>query len=162
MIENIAEEVLGTQSKSGYSHLHWLFEFTRALGAPDEVITEATPNVDAVACESFLYNLALQRPWYEVPFGGILAIENQIPPAYIRVVDGFKTHYADILAARRLRVPHHPHHGRRGARWPCGRVRRAVPRHRREAPRGTGRLPRRRRADTPLLGQPLRVHLVVT
>ena len=26
-----------------------------ALGAPDEVITEATPNVDAVASESFLY-----------------------------------------------------------------------------------------------------------
>ncbi|HEY8093353.1 MAG TPA: iron-containing redox enzyme family protein, partial [Acidimicrobiales bacterium] len=82
VIENIAEEVLGTQSKSGQSHLHWLFHFTRALGAPDEVITQATPNVDAVASESFLYNLALNRPWYEVQFGGVLGIENQIPPAY--------------------------------------------------------------------------------
>ena len=43
VIENMAEEVLGTQSKSGLSHLHWLFEFTRALGAPDEVITGASP-----------------------------------------------------------------------------------------------------------------------
>ena len=58
VIENLAEEVLGTQSKTGLSHLHWLFHFTRALGAPDEVITQATPNVDAVASESFLYNLA--------------------------------------------------------------------------------------------------------
>ena len=39
VIENIAEEVLGTQSKTGHSHIHWLFEFTRALGAPDEAIT---------------------------------------------------------------------------------------------------------------------------
>jgi pyrroloquinoline quinone (PQQ) biosynthesis protein C len=98
VIENVAEEVLGTQSKSGHSHLHWLFEFTRALGAPDEVITEATPNVDAMACSSFLYNLAFHRPWYEVQFGGVLGIENQIPPAYTRVVEGFKTHYADVLA----------------------------------------------------------------
>ena len=49
VIENLAEEVLGTQSKTGLSHLHWLFEFTRALGAPDEVITHATPNVEAIA-----------------------------------------------------------------------------------------------------------------
>jgi pyrroloquinoline quinone (PQQ) biosynthesis protein C len=98
VIENIAEEVLGTTSKSGFSHLHWLFQFTRALGAPDEVITGATPNVDAVACESFLFNLAHQRPWYEVTFGGILGIENQIPAAYVRVVDGFKQHYTDVLA----------------------------------------------------------------
>ena len=46
--------------------------------APDEVITEATPNVDAMACSSFLYNLAFHRPWYEVQFGGVLGIENQI------------------------------------------------------------------------------------
>jgi pyrroloquinoline quinone (PQQ) biosynthesis protein C len=98
VIENISEEVLGTMSKSGHSHLHWLFEFTRALGAPDEVITRATPNVDAVASESFLYNLALHRPWYEVTFGGVLAIENQIPGAYTRVVEGFKAHYGDVLA----------------------------------------------------------------
>ena len=83
VIDNLAEEVLGTTSKSGFGHLHWLFEFTRALGAPDEVITEATPNIDAMACSSFLYRLAHQRPWYELTFGGILAIENQIPPAYI-------------------------------------------------------------------------------
>src|SRR4249919_4265549 len=82
VIDNLAEEVLGTMSKSGHSHLHWLFEFTRALGAPDEVITEASPNVDAVACESFLYNMAFHRPWYEVQFGGVLGIENQIPDAY--------------------------------------------------------------------------------
>jgi pyrroloquinoline quinone (PQQ) biosynthesis protein C len=97
VIENIAEEVLGTVSKSGYGHLHWLFEFTRALGAPDAVIADATPNVDAVASESFLFNLAHQRPWYEVTFGGILAIENQIPPAYIRMVEGFRTHYTEML-----------------------------------------------------------------
>jgi pyrroloquinoline quinone (PQQ) biosynthesis protein C len=97
VIENLAEEVLGTMSKSGHSHLHWLFEFTRALGAPDEVITQATPNVDAVASESFLYNLGLHRPWYEFTFGGVLAIENQIPGAYTRVVEGFKAHYGDVL-----------------------------------------------------------------
>lgn len=97
VIENIAEEVLGTTSKSGYGHLHWLFEFTRSLGAPDEVITKASPNTDAIACESFLYNLAGQRPWYELTFGGILAIENQIPPAYIRMVQGFKEHYGAVL-----------------------------------------------------------------
>jgi pyrroloquinoline quinone (PQQ) biosynthesis protein C len=89
--------VLGTTSKSGHGHLHWLFHFTRALGAPDEVITGATPNVDAVASESFLYNLALHRPWYEVTFGGVLAIENQIPGAYTRVVEGFKAHYGHLL-----------------------------------------------------------------
>jgi pyrroloquinoline quinone (PQQ) biosynthesis protein C len=99
VIENIAEEVLGTASKSGKSHLYWLFHFTRALGAPDEVITEATPNVDAMASESFLANLAHQRPWHEMMFGGILGIENQIPAAYTRVVDGFQRHYADILQA---------------------------------------------------------------
>ena len=98
VIENLAEEVLGTQSKTGLSHLHWLFEFTRALGAPDEVITHATPNVEAIASESFLFNLANQRPWYELTFGGILGIENQIPPAYIRAVEGFKTHYGDVLS----------------------------------------------------------------
>ena len=97
VIENVSEEVLGTQSKSGHSHLHWLFEFTRALGAPDQVILEATPNIDAVACESFLYNVAFHRPWYEVQFGGVLGIENQIPQAYTRVVEGFRTHYRDVL-----------------------------------------------------------------
>ena len=35
IIDNLAEEVLGTTSKSGFGHLHWLFEFTRALGARD-------------------------------------------------------------------------------------------------------------------------------
>jgi len=97
VIENIAEEVLGTTSKSGFGHLHWLFQFTRALGAPDEVIARATPNADAIASESFLYNLAQQRPWYELTFGGILGIENQIPPAYIRMVQGFKEHYTHLL-----------------------------------------------------------------
>jgi len=77
--------------------IHWLFEFTRALGAPDEVITEATPNVAAVLSESFLYNLAHQRPWYEFQFGASLGIENQIPPAYIRAVEGFKHHYGHML-----------------------------------------------------------------
>jgi pyrroloquinoline quinone (PQQ) biosynthesis protein C len=79
------------------SHLYWLFHFTRSLGAPDEVITDATPNVDAVANESFLANLAHQRPWHEMMFGGILGIENQIPEAYTRVVDGFQRNYAEIL-----------------------------------------------------------------
>ena len=97
VIENIAEEVLGTTSKSGFGHLHWLFQFTRALGAPDDVIAKASPNTDAIASESFLYNLAQQRPWYELTFGGILGIENQIPPAYIRMVRGFKEHYTHLL-----------------------------------------------------------------
>ena len=35
-------------------------------------------------------NLAHQRPWHEMMFGGILGIENQIPEAYTRVVDGFQ------------------------------------------------------------------------
>jgi pyrroloquinoline quinone (PQQ) biosynthesis protein C len=96
-IENIGEEVLGIQSKSGFGHLHWLFEFTRALGAPDSVILDATPNVDAVLSESFLYNLAHQRPWYEFQFGASLGIENQIPPAYIKAVAGFKEHYTHLL-----------------------------------------------------------------
>lgn len=98
VIDNIAEEVLGTTSKSGFGHLHWLFQFTRALGAPDTVITEAAPNTDAIACESFLYNLAQQRPWHELTFGGILGIENQIPAAYTRIVAGFKEHYGSVLA----------------------------------------------------------------
>jgi pyrroloquinoline quinone (PQQ) biosynthesis protein C len=97
VIENLSEEVHGTQSKSGYGHLHWLFEFTRALGAPDSVILDAVPNTDAVLSESLLYNLAHQRPWYEFQFGAILGIENQIPPAYIRAVKGFKANYADVL-----------------------------------------------------------------
>jgi pyrroloquinoline quinone (PQQ) biosynthesis protein C len=97
VIENISEEVLGTVSKSGHGHLHWLFEFTRALGAPDEVISEASPNTEAIASEGFLYLLAQQRPWYELTFGGILGIENQIPPAYIKMVAGFKEHYTDVL-----------------------------------------------------------------
>jgi pyrroloquinoline quinone (PQQ) biosynthesis protein C len=98
VIENIGEEVLGIQSKSGYGHLHWLFQFTRALGAPDTVIEDATPNVAAVLSESLLYNLAHQRPWYEFQFGAILGIENQIPTAYQRAVAGFKEHYADVLS----------------------------------------------------------------
>ena len=97
VIANISEEVLGTQSKSGKSHLHWLFHFTRALGAPDEAITKATPNAEAVLSESFMFNLAHQRPWHEMLFGAILGIENQIPEAYTRVVDGFREHYTDVL-----------------------------------------------------------------
>ncbi len=97
VIENIGEEVLGIQSKSGFGHLHWLFQFTRALGAPDEVILDATPNVEAVLSESFLYNLAHQRPWYEFQFGASLGIENQIPDAYTKVVAGFREHYTDTL-----------------------------------------------------------------
>ena len=34
VIDNIAEEVLGTTSKSGFGHLHWLFEFTRRSVRP--------------------------------------------------------------------------------------------------------------------------------
>lgn len=97
IIDNVAEEVLGTTSKSGKSHLHWLFEFTRALGAPDEVITAAEPNVEAVLCESLLFNLAYHRPWYEFRFSANLGIENQIPGAYTRVVQGFKEHYGNVL-----------------------------------------------------------------
>ena len=97
VIDNVAEEVLGTASKSGFGHLHWLFQFTRALGAPDSVITDVAPNTDAQASEAWLYLLAQQRPWHELTFGGILAIENQIPPAYIRMVRGFKEHYTGIL-----------------------------------------------------------------
>jgi pyrroloquinoline quinone (PQQ) biosynthesis protein C len=97
VIANISEEVLGTQSGSGHSHLHWLFHFTRALGAPDTVITSATPNADAVLSESYLFNMSHQRPWYEMLFGAILGIENQIPDAYTRVVAGFEKHYRGML-----------------------------------------------------------------
>ena len=161
VIENIGEEVLGIQSKSGHGHLYWLFQFTRALGAPDEVITEATPNVEAVLSESFLYNLAHQRPWYEFQFGASLGIENQIPPAYIRAVEGFKHHYGAPARTRRLRVPHHPHHGRRRSRWTRRRVRRAVPRHRRQASLGACRVLRRGRGDPSLLGRLRRGVVVV-
>ena len=41
--------------------------------------------------------MAFHRPWYEVQFGGVLGIENQIPEAYTRVVEGFRTHYTDVL-----------------------------------------------------------------
>lgn len=97
IIANISEEVLGTQSKSGHGHLHWLFEFTRALGAPDSVILDATPNVDAMASCGYIYYLCHQAPWHEVMFGAILSIENQIPAAYTRAVEGFKEHYGHIL-----------------------------------------------------------------
>ena len=48
VIENIAEEVLGTEQKNlwggeGKSHLEWLFHFTRGLGAPDDVIKLGLP-----------------------------------------------------------------------------------------------------------------------
>lgn len=101
VIENVSEEVLGTEQKrlwgEGKGHLDWLFHFTRSLGAPDEVITKATPNVEAVLSESLLYNFAHQRPWYEMIFGALYAIENQIPDSYTIAVDGFKEHYQDIL-----------------------------------------------------------------
>ena len=87
VIDNISEEVLGTEQKKlfggeGKSHLDWLFHFTRALGAPDETITSAIPNADAVLSESLLFNFAHQRPWYEMIFGALMAIEDQIPEAY--------------------------------------------------------------------------------
>ena len=117
VIENVAEEVLGTQSKAGHGHLHWLFEFTQGPRCSRRGHHRATPNVDAVASSSFLYNLAFQRPWYEVTSSAACsAIENQIPPAYTRVVEGFKHHYGHVLAPDDYRVPHHPHLGRRGAR----------------------------------------------
>jgi pyrroloquinoline quinone (PQQ) biosynthesis protein C len=101
VIENIAEEVLATEQKNlfgeGKSHLDWLFHFTRALGAPDDVIKLATPNADAVLSESLLYNFAHQRPWYEMIFGALMAIESQIPEAYKKVVAGFEEHYTDVL-----------------------------------------------------------------
>lgn len=101
VIENISEEVLATEQKNlfgeGKSHLDWLFHFTRALGAPDDVIKLATPNADAVLSESLLYNFAHQRPWYEMIFGALMAIESQIPEAYKKVVAGFEEHYTDVL-----------------------------------------------------------------
>ena len=152
VIENLAEEVLGTQSKTGLSHLHWLFEFAAPSAPPTRSSHDATPNVDAVACESFLYNLALQRPWYELTFGGILGIENQIPPAVHpggrRVQDPLRRR----PLPRRLPLPHDPHLRGRGARWPRRRVRRALPRHRGQATFGTVRVLRRRRADPAMLG----------
>ena len=81
----------------GKSHLDWLFHFTKALGAPDDVIKLATPNADAVLSESLLYNFALQRPWYEMIFGALMGIESQIPDAYKKVVKGFEEHYSNIL-----------------------------------------------------------------
>ena len=58
-----------------------MFNFTRGLGAPDEVMTEATPNVEAVLSESLLYDVAHQWPWHGFQFGASLGIENQIPAA---------------------------------------------------------------------------------
>ena len=91
VIDNISEEVLGTEQKKlfggeGKSHLDWLFHFTRALGAPDEAITSAIPNADAVLSESLLFNYAHHRPWYEMIFGALMAIEEQIPEAYTKLV----------------------------------------------------------------------------
>ena len=161
VIENIGEEVLGIQSKSGHGHLYWLFQFTRALGAPDEVITEATPNVEAVLSESFLYNLAHQRPWYEFQFGASLGIENQIPPAYIRAVEGFKHHYGHLLdpddyAFHTIHIMVDEDHG--------GHVGEFAERYldtEREAPLGTCRVLRRGRGDTSLLGRLRRCVVVV-
>ncbi len=160
VIENIGEEVLGIQSKSGYGHLHWLFQFTRALGAPDSVIEDATPNVDAVLSESMLYNLAHQRPWYEFQFGAILGIENQIPAAYTKAVQGFKEHYGGVLAPddyafHTIHISVDEDHG-----GGVGRVRGALPGHRREAPVGPRGVLRRRGGHPPVLGRLPRRHLV--
>ena len=92
VIENLAEEVLGTQSKTGPQppplavRVHPRPRRARRGRSPMR-----RPTSTPWPCESFLYNLALQRPWYEVPFGGVLAIENQIPPAYTRVVEGSRS-----------------------------------------------------------------------
>lgn len=93
VIENISEEVLGYQSGSGVSHVEWLFRFVEYLGFPRAALTDAEPNVDAVLSNSWLYTLAYHRPWYEMFLGANLAIENQIPPAYTRMVNGFRNHY---------------------------------------------------------------------
>ena len=83
VIENIGEEVLGTSRSRATATCTGCSSSRVRSARPDEVITEATPNVDAVVSSSFLYNLAIQRPWYEFQFGGSLAIENQIPSAYM-------------------------------------------------------------------------------
>ena len=124
------------------------------------MITEASPNVDAVACESFLYNLAFHRPWYEVQFGGVLGIENQIPDAYTRVVEGFRAHYTDVLTPDDYAFHTIHIYGRRGARLGRRRLRGAVPGHRGEASLGPLRLPDGRRADAALLGRARRRQLV--
>jgi pyrroloquinoline quinone (PQQ) biosynthesis protein C len=93
VIENIAEEVLGYQSKSGKSHVELLLEFVEYLGYPRTAVTEAEPNVDAVLSSSWLLTLAYHRPWYEMSLGGNLAIEHQIPAAYSRFVEGFRKCY---------------------------------------------------------------------
>ena len=99
VIENIGEEVLGIQSKSGYGHLHWLFQFTRALGAPDSVIEEATPNVAAV----LVREPALQPR----PPAAVVRVPVRRHPRHrepdpgrptTRAVQGFKEHYGDVLA----------------------------------------------------------------
>ena len=121
VIENIAEEVLGIQSKSGYSHLHWLFEFTRALGAPDEVITEATPNVDAVASAR-----ASSTTWRSSGRGTRCssAASSASRTRSRRRTSGSSrassTHYTDVLTPDDYALPHHPHLRRRGARRPVG------------------------------------------
>ena len=161
VIDDVAEEVLGTTSKSGFGHLHWLFEFTRALGAPDEVITDAVPNVDAMASSSFLYCLAQQQP---VVRADIRWDPGDREPDPCRVHQGRRRLQGALHrhpATRRLCVPHHPHLGRRGPWWPRRRVRRAVPRHRSQTTIGGRRVLRRSRADPPLLGQPHRVQLVL-
>lgn len=93
VIENIAEEVLGYQSGSGKSHVDLLFDFVEYLDFPRSTLTEAEPNVDAVLSNSWLFTLAYHRPWYEMFLGANLAIEHQIPPAYTRMVKGFRDRY---------------------------------------------------------------------
>lgn len=93
VVENLAEEVLGTTSGTGKSHLDLLFQFVEYLDFPREVVTEAEPNPDAVLSSSWLLTLGYHRPWYEMFAGANLAIEHQIPPSYTRMVEGFRKHY---------------------------------------------------------------------
>lgn len=93
VIENIAEEVLGHQSGAGKSHVDLLFDFVEYLNFPRSALTDAEPNVDAVLSNSWLFALAYHRPWYEMFLGANLAIEHQIPPAYTRMVKGFRERY---------------------------------------------------------------------
>lgn len=93
VVENLAEEVLGTVSGAGKSHLELLFQFVEYLDFPRETITQAEPNADAVLSSSWLLTLGYHRPWYEMFAGANLAIEHQIPPSYKKMVEGFRRHY---------------------------------------------------------------------
>ena len=118
VIENLAEEVLGTQSKTGLSHLHWLFEFTPRARRPrrGHHTRNAQRGGDRVR------ELPLQ-PRESAPLvrAHVRGHPRHREPDPARVHPGGRG-VQDPLRRRplprRLPLPHDPHLRGRGARWP--------------------------------------------